>query len=58
MKAKSKKRKKSKDQPPPSSPIPPELKKLVPDHPDISFFREAPPINISLELYVLCPKIN
>ena len=36
MKAKPKK-KKSKDKPPPSSPIPPELKKLVPDHPDISF---------------------
>ena len=36
MKAKSKKRKKSKDKPPPSSPVPPELKKLVPDHPDIS----------------------
>ena len=36
MKAKSKKKKKSKDKPPPS-PIPPELKKLVPDHPDISF---------------------
>ena len=35
MKAKPKK--KSKDKPPPSSPIPPELKKLVPDHPDISF---------------------
>jgi len=35
MKAKSKKKKKSKDKPPPS-PIPPELKKLVPDHPDIS----------------------
>ena len=37
MKAKPKK-KKSKDKPPPPSPIPPELKKLVPDHPDISFF--------------------
>ena len=36
MKAKPKK-KKSKDKPPPSSPIPPELKKLVPDHPDIKF---------------------
>ena len=35
MKAKPKK-KKSKDKPPPPSPIPPELKKLVPDHPDIS----------------------
>ena len=34
MKAKPKK--KSKDKPPPSSPIPPELKKLVPDHPDVS----------------------
>ena len=36
MKAKSKKGKKSKDKPPPSSPIPPEWKKLVPDHPDAS----------------------
>ena len=35
MKAKPKKKKKSKAKPPPS-PIPPELKKLVPDHPDIS----------------------
>jgi len=35
MKAKPKK-KKSKDKPPPPSPIPPELKKLVPDHPDSS----------------------
>ena len=35
MKAKPKKKKKSKDKPPPS-PIPPEWKKLVPDHPDIS----------------------
>ena len=34
MKAKPKK--KSKDKPPPSSPIPPKLKKLVPDHPDVS----------------------
>ena len=35
MKAEPKK-KKSKDKPPPSSPIPPELKKLVLDHPDSS----------------------
>ena len=34
MKAKPKK--KSKDKPPPSSPIPPEFKKLVPNHPDVS----------------------
>ena len=37
MKAKPKK-KKAKDKPPPSSPIPPEWNKLVPDHPGISFF--------------------
>jgi hypothetical protein len=36
MKAKQKKNK-SKDKPPPSSPLSPELKKLVPDHPDIKF---------------------
>ena len=35
MKAKPKK--KSKDKPPPASPIPPELKKLVPDHRGIKF---------------------